>query len=98
RLGSTRPDYRTLECSAMAAVADDPVLLITGASSGIGAATARAAAERYRLVLGARRLQPLDALAGELGGGERALPVRCDVSEWDQVEAMVAAALERFGR
>jgi NADP-dependent 3-hydroxy acid dehydrogenase YdfG len=78
--------------------ANDPVLLITGASSGIGAATARAAAGSYRLVLAARRLEELEALAAELGGEERALAVRCDVTEWDQVEAMAAAALERFGR
>jgi NADP-dependent 3-hydroxy acid dehydrogenase YdfG len=75
-----------------------PVLLITGASSGIGAATARAAAERYRLVLAARRLEELEALAAELGGGERAIAVRCDVTEWDEVEATAATALERFGR
>jgi NADP-dependent 3-hydroxy acid dehydrogenase YdfG len=78
--------------------ANDPVLLITGASSGIGAATARAAAGKYRLVLAARRLPELEALAAELGGEERALAVRCDVTEWDQVEAMAAAGLERFGR
>jgi NADP-dependent 3-hydroxy acid dehydrogenase YdfG len=78
-------------------MAGDPVLLITGSSSGIGAATARAAAERYRLVLAARRLEPLAELAGELGE-QRALPVRCDVTEWDQVEALRDAALERFGR
>jgi NADP-dependent 3-hydroxy acid dehydrogenase YdfG len=77
---------------------DDPVLLITGASSGIGAATARAAAGRYRLVLAARRLPELDVLSGELGGTERALPVRCDVTEWDDVEAMTARALKHFGR
>ena len=76
----------------------DPVMLITGASSGIGAATARAAAGEYRLVLAARRLEELEELAAELGGEERALAVRCDVTEWDQVEAMTAAALERFGR
>jgi NADP-dependent 3-hydroxy acid dehydrogenase YdfG len=76
----------------------DPVLLITGASSGIGAATARATAETHRLVLAARRIEPLEELVGELGGAQRALAVHCDVTEWDQVEAMAAAALERFGR
>ncbi len=79
-------------------MSDDPVLLITGASSGIGAATARAAATRYRLVLAARRLEPLEELVAELGGGERALAVRCDVTEWEQVEAMAATGIERFGR
>lgn len=78
--------------------AEKPVLLITGASSGIGAATARAAAGSYRLVLAARRLEELEALAAELGGAEAAIAVRCDVTEWDQVEAMTATGLERFGR
>jgi NADP-dependent 3-hydroxy acid dehydrogenase YdfG len=76
----------------------DPVLLITGASSGIGAATARATTGSYRLVLAARRLEPLEELVAELGGEDRALAVRCDVSEWDEVQAMAAAAIERFGR
>ena len=77
----------------------DPVFLITGASSGIGAATARAASEAgYRVVLAARSVDRLRDLAGELGGEERALALECDVTEWEQQEAMVQTALERYGR
>ena len=77
----------------------DPVFLITGASSGIGAATARAAAAAgYRVALAARSEARLRELAAELGGGGRALVVRCDVREWDDQEAMVARVVERFGR
>jgi NADP-dependent 3-hydroxy acid dehydrogenase YdfG len=80
-------------------MSDDPVFLITGASSGIGAATARRAVEAgYRVVLAARSRERLDALADELGGAERALAVPTDVTEWEQVEALVAAALDAFGR
>ena len=79
--------------------ADDPVMLITGASSGIGAATARAASRAgYRVALAARRTVPLGGLARELGGPERALACPCDVTEWEEQERAVAAVLERFGR
>jgi NADP-dependent 3-hydroxy acid dehydrogenase YdfG len=76
---------------------DGPVLVITGASSGIGAATARRAAEfGYRLVLAARSEGKLTQLANELG--ESAVAVRCDVTSWDDQQALVAATLERCGR
>jgi NADP-dependent 3-hydroxy acid dehydrogenase YdfG len=79
-------------------MADDPVLLITGASSGIGAESARHAAEAgYRLVLAARREDELKALADELGGDDRAIAVRCDVTEWEDCQALAAAADDAFG-
>jgi NADP-dependent 3-hydroxy acid dehydrogenase YdfG len=77
----------------------DPVFLITGASTGIGAATARHAAEAgYRLVLSARSEDKLAALAEELGGDERALAVTCDVTEWSDQQALVKRALDAYGR
>ena len=77
-------------------MAEKPVFLITGASTGIGAETARQAAEAgYRLVLAARSEDKLQALAGEL---PEAIAVRCDVTEWPEQEALVARALEAFGR
>ena len=80
-------------------MADDPVFLITGASSGIGAATARHAADAgYRVVLAARSTDKLERLAEELGGPDRALAVTCDVTDFGQQEAMVRAALDAFGR
>jgi NADP-dependent 3-hydroxy acid dehydrogenase YdfG len=77
----------------------EPVFLITGASSGIGEATARQAAKAgYRLVLAARRVELLEKLAAELGGPKRVLAVRCDVTEWADQQAMAETAVSRFGR
>lgn len=74
------------------------VLLITGASSGIGAATARAAArEGYKLVLAARSSDKLTTLAQELGP-ENVLTCGLDVTNMEQQQAMVEQALETFGR
>ena len=73
-------------------------MLITGASTGIGEATAKlAVGSGYRVVLAARTESKLADLAAELGE-DNAVTVSCDVSEWDQVEAMRDAALEAFGR
>jgi NADP-dependent 3-hydroxy acid dehydrogenase YdfG len=72
-------------------------LVITGASTGIGAATARrAAADGWNLVLAARSEDKLTALVEEIGA-DNAIAVATDVTEWDQVEALFAAALARFG-
>ena len=79
-------------------MAHERVLLITGASTGIGAVTAHHAVARgWRVALGARSVDKLEQLAEELGG-EHALARRCDVTEWADQEAFVAATLERFGR
>jgi NADP-dependent 3-hydroxy acid dehydrogenase YdfG len=78
---------------------DSPVLVITGASSGIGAATARRAVEfGQRVVLAARSTDKLESLAEELGGAEHALAATCDVTSWDDQQQLVATTLERFGR
>jgi NADP-dependent 3-hydroxy acid dehydrogenase YdfG len=77
----------------------EPVLVITGASTGIGAATAHRAVEfGHRVVLAARSEDKCQTLAEELGGEEKALAVRCDVTSWDDQQALVAATLDRFGR
>lgn len=80
-------------------MADEPVLVITGASTGIGAATALRAAEfGYRVTIAARSEDKLMALRDELGGDGKALALRCDVRSWEDQQALVRETLERFGR
>jgi len=72
------------------------VVLVTGASSGIGAATSRAASQAgARVVLAARREDRIRQLANDLG---QAVPVRCDVTDAGQVRASVRAATDAYGR
>jgi NADP-dependent 3-hydroxy acid dehydrogenase YdfG len=75
----------------------DSVVLITGASSGIGEATARAVVQAgARAVLLARRQDRLDDLASELGNEVLALP--CDVTHPVEVQKAVQMAQERYGK
>ena len=76
------------------------IVVITGASSGLGEATARLlSAQGAVLVLGARRVDRLQSLAGELTGrGGKALAVCTDVTDCDQVKRLVDAAIQTYGR
>src|SRR4051794_23998530 len=77
---------------------DDRVLLITGASRGLGAATARLAAEAgFKVALVARKAESVAALAAELGE-DRALALGADVGDWPSVSGAVDETVARFGR
>lgn len=77
-----------------------PVVMITGASSGIGEATARLlAVEGYRLVLAARRKERLESLAAEIEAGRgRAVAIPTDVTRLEDIRRLVDATLEHFGQ
>jgi NADP-dependent 3-hydroxy acid dehydrogenase YdfG len=76
------------------------VIVITGASSGLGLAAARLlSAQGARVVLGARRVERLQQLADELNHSEpRALAVRTDVTVFDEVKRLVDTGVQTFGR
>jgi len=78
----------------------DKVIVITGASSGLGLAAARRLAQQGAcLVLGARRIERLQQLADELNGeGHRAIAVEADVTRLDDVKRLVDNAVQTFGR
>lgn len=74
------------------------VFIITGASTGIGEATARRAVEAgFRVVLAARSTGKLECLERELGP-EKAIAVTCDVSDWQSQRNLVQKALEHYGK
>ena len=76
----------------------EKVFLITGASTGIGEATARRAVEAgFKVVLAARSTEKLEQLQVELGQ-ENTLAVTCDVADWHSQVSLVEQTLNRFGR
>jgi NADP-dependent 3-hydroxy acid dehydrogenase YdfG len=79
---------------------DGTVALVTGASSGIGEATARALAARgAKVAVAARRLERLEKLAGEIGGeGHAALAIESDVTDQEQAIAAVERTVDELGR
>src|SRR5512142_1130407 len=76
------------------------VVVITGASSGLGEATARLlSAQGASVMLGARRVDRIRSLADELtGSGGKALAIPTDVTHYDQVKRLVDAAVQAYGR
>ncbi len=80
---------------------DGKVAVITGASSGIGEATAEAlAAEGASVVVAARREERLSDLVGRINGkdGGKALSVECDVTDEEQAHDLIQRAKDEFGR
>ena len=77
----------------------EKVVVVTGASMGIGeAVAARFLREQCSIVLSSRDLGRVEAARQRLGNTGRTLAVACDVTRRAQIEALLAAALERFGR
>src|SRR5436309_11179651 len=90
--GSTEGQTMAVKLKKLA----DQVMVITGASSGIGLATAEAAAKAgAKLVLAARSEDALSSIATRLGN--QVVAVACDVSDRTQVEKVAETAIERFG-
>ena len=91
---TTTPDPRPAPVPTPAGRLAGKVAVVLGASSGLGRAAAlRFASEGATVIAAARRLPELETLARECG----AIPVPCDITHDDQVEALAGAALDRFG-
>src|SRR5437667_4369959 len=89
-----------VSCRFMSQNIQGKVVVITGASSGLGEATARfLSAQGATVVLGARRVDRLQSLAAELKrSGGNALAITTDVTDYDQVKKLVDAAVQTYGR
>ncbi len=82
----------------MNSLPETPVAVITGATSGIGSQIARMLVDHgYAVAIAGRSEDAGRALADSLGE-DRAMAVRCDVTDWPDVQGLAAATLERFGR
>ena len=81
-------------------MADPPVLIVTGASSGIGAAVGKQFARQgYRVVLAARRIERLESLADEIeASGGQALAVQTDLFQYKDIQKLVASTISQFGQ
>jgi len=79
-------------------MAEQPVILITGASSGIGAATARLFGSKgFRLVLAARSIERLQKVVGEIeSDGGKAVAIKCDIGRLDDIQHLANAALVHY--
>jgi NADP-dependent 3-hydroxy acid dehydrogenase YdfG len=90
---------QTTEGHAMSSL-DGTVALVTGASSGIGEATARAlAAQGAKVAVAARRLERLERLAAEIGGqGNTALAIQSDITDQGQAITAVDRTVDELGR
>ena len=101
RFDATLPTgWRKSATTSMGNNIEGKVIVITGASSGNGEATARfLSAQGAIVVLGARRVDRLQSLAGELiRNGGKALAMPTDVTQADQVKRLVDAAVQTYGR
>jgi hypothetical protein len=79
---------------------DDKVVIVTGAGQGIGAGIAlAAAAEGAHVVAAGRTFEKVEAMAAQIEErGVQSLAVKCDVRRYDEVQATIAATVEKFGR
>src|SRR3954469_393168 len=83
----------------MASGNNGKVAIVTGGGTGIGKAAALALLrDGWCVAVAGRRKEPLDAVIGESGAGERALAVPTDVTDSAQVRALFDAAVKKWGR